>query len=255
MLTTYLISLTNVAGAQSQIVQAKGNYIKYRKGSSGGASTRIRVRSGLSGVSVLLEPGEFMEIAETQSVFYIDNVDNVLALQCEIVIGFGNVGGDRIAGVVDVVDGGASRSRSGLAFGVAGYQSATAGNFSRVQLWNPAGSNRVAVVENILMTSGAGQVCSAWYLINGAALPNLVSVGQPKNATGISVIECRRDVTTSAYGGPAMGVFTVPNTATLPVPLKQSSPVVLSPGAGFLFYGTLLNADMGATFDYYEAPL
>lgn len=153
---------------------------------------------------------------------------------------------DRISGEVSVIDGSRSRALAGGAFTAHLFAPATAGTFSGVQLWNPAGSGKNIVIEQII------SVCPAYSL--GIQLVAVQLAGGIASNTGNKK---------SGGGLPSALATWVNNSAANITPAstfslahgtvcKLVNPYVLTPGYGLNFGAPVLNNDAGAGLEFFE---
>lgn len=166
-----------------------------------------------------------------------------------ILVGFSGMIDDRVTGEVSIIEGGAQRTRSGLAFAVSHFEPGVAGNYGHVQLWNPAGSGKRAVVSELgwdLTATGTVQV-----RMHNAALSTFQTVGKSKRSGGaLSVMEVRsqQDGVGIAGAGTIYGL----SAGTQFFIHKLSEPIVVDPGYGVIVATTLAAAGVRGNFQYFE---
>ncbi|MCL6484930.1 MAG: hypothetical protein I4O49_12305, partial [Janthinobacterium lividum] len=109
----------NLSPGGAQNLDVKGRFFKYRSGTGA-----IRVRASKGGYVDLL-PGQGVRGFDFESLTVADRsgANNVGVL----IVGDFDFQDDRIAGTVDVVDGGRTRTLAGIAFGASAYQAAVPG--------------------------------------------------------------------------------------------------------------------------------
>lgn len=238
-------------------VNAAGRYIKYLSGNNGGGDTTLTVTPGAKGGSkITLKPGQAYRISDaapTPSSWTLANYAGGATILGQVVIGDGRIDDNTFSGVVQTVDGGKARSLAGNAFGVVGYSPAVSGQYSRVQLWNPAGSNTRLVVEYFSLVSSGGPANGGFMQFTNTQLATLASNGISKLSGGAGGVgKCYMDSTAappSTSGESSMIV----NSATA-YQVRLSEPVIITPGWGFMMWGGTLNAVSQMNFEWYEEP-
>lgn len=237
----------NIPVGGSQAIDVAGDRVQFLSATDPFAV--IEVRPNFAQGNITLKPGQGMRFSEQVQRWVVFNKGTV-ALTGMMLIGTGDFIDQRISGTVDVIDGGKARTLGNVAFAGFTYQGAVAAQCGRVQLWNPAGSGKNVVVEQVLTL--AGGVATACHIkLNTAALTTLDQVGQSKKSGGTaSVMELRRDSTATPSAAPMLLAAGMP--ASQLTPYKPVEPVVLIPGYGLLIYGTVVNTDIGASFEWYE---
>lgn len=203
-------------------------------------------REGGSSIGPLLpgqgerEPFNRLQITNTSGV--VNNIRILVADESFV--------DTRIYGSVEVIDGGRATTMAGNAFAGVASQAAVAAQFSHVQLWNPIGSGRNVAVSRVMVGTNTPTPIFAARLFN-TALATLVATGLNKRAAGpASVMELRTESTVALLGGGSFQ-FAWGAQAT-PLILETKEPVILLPGWGLLITNQILNAIVGATFDYTE---
>lgn len=166
-----------------------------------------------------------------------------------LLVSDGNFVDDRITGEVSIIDSQKSRTLSGSAFGGFGYQGAVAAQFSRVQLVNANTTKRIIIEQLAIIT---GPAANAFHLRFGlGALGTLVQTGVGKDTIATSVAQVKTDTTAAASGSTGQ-VFAGSQSASVTSIFVPKTPYILPPSATFTVYGTIANADLGCTFDYWE---
>lgn len=239
------------------VVHAQGRYLKYASGNAGGNDTGLIVTPGGNpGQQILMYPGQAITLASNVRMPDSWNVSCALGqgdISGSVIIGDGRIDDDTLQGVVQVVDGGKQRTLSGNAFAGYGSVGATAGQYARIQLWNPLTNPNRLVVEAVTVLANGGML-AAVLQFNAASLANLQQQGVSKKSGGAaSAASINYDTTAAAIGfpGPMIGMAE-PNPGTQG--FKFSEPVIVLPGAGLVMYSSTLNTTMGASFEWYEEP-
>lgn len=152
---------------------------------------------------------------------------------------------------VSIVDTGFARVIAGQAFLLYGSCAAVAGQFAHVQLFNLATNLRL-VVQQFWVSSG---VAGGFYMTtNSAALAVAGNFGANKLANGVASSSRAYSQNAAARIGSAGYPF-LDTLARSPSVIKPTDPIVLNPGAGLIISHGAVNADIGASFEYYEASI
>ena len=242
MLQTYTFT-----GAGRQI-DAKARFFRYESGGAGGADTSIGVRADGNDLGRYL-PGDEITLPMDAKRWEIAPVSAACA--GIVRLGIGSVRSSRVAGSVEVIDGGKARSLANIA-GVGNVTSgASVGNFSYAQLWNPAGSGWRLIVKSILAgSSTAGELAIRTH---NAALATLQ--GQPVSKLDQNILAGTelRDGTNAALIGQGFLRFFASANSTVSIRLEE--PLVLNPGFGVMATGFLVNRDVSGLFELFREPL
>jgi hypothetical protein len=234
-------------------LSATGRFFRYDRGSAGGADESITVTPANGGGAMVLRPGMSVTLADDNTVWYLGNVAGGGTITGRLVVGGGSVQDSRVSGEVSVIDGAVGRVRAGQAFGANAVADASAGLVSAVQLWNPAGSGRLLVMDQVIAGSNvAGRIV---FQTGNVAMSTLISIvsGNKLAAGASSVAERRLEVSAIPPAFATVGNFLVQAGASEVI--KMESPVVMPPGTGFGVRHFSVNADVVASFQYYELPL
>lgn len=234
----------NLSANGGQVIDVKGRFVKYRSGTG-----PIRVRLSKGGYADLM-PGQGIFDTAFDSLTVNDrtgaqNIGVILA-------GDFDFRDDRITGTVDVVDGGRARTIQGHAFmGYAGVTSAS-GQYSTSQLWNPAGSGKRLVVEQISINCDN----SAPVVISNGTVQCL-----NKRTNGISKRlgyangkgECRYESRATRQVDGYVAVFCQAGST---VNFKPTEPFVIEPGNGLeVFFSGAIVATVTASYEWFEEEL
>lgn len=235
-------------------VQIKANYIKYLDGSAGGLSTRIRVRSDRGGADLTMEPGDSVKLPQDVAQFTVENADGEATIAGVLIAGLGEFNSDRVIGTVSVIDVARDRTMAGVSFLSLVYMAANAASNSMVQLWNPAGSGRRAIVQAI--KAGSDGASGFGVYMTAVALANLYVVNNPINKLAggaVSVLQHRTEYIVGSPAEPQMvGGTVIANDETMWY--RFAAPVILPPGYGLKLWKSSMNQSLTATFDFYEEP-
>jgi len=240
-------------------VHAAGRYIKYVSGNNGGGDCSLIVVPGAGvGGKVVLQPGQAYRIAQdkaTPDSWVLQNATGGATILGKVVIGDGRIDDNSLTGTVQVIDGGKSRTLANTAFSMYASAPAVAGQYARVQLWNPANSGKRLVVETITPLSGSTAESLAT-MFNTVALATLVGAGISKRSSGAASNSGFVYLDSTALAPtPASGdqiCFQMPANANQQYSLKE--PIVLDPGYGLVMWSFVANDALGCTFEWYEEP-
>lgn len=180
-----------VGGAQS--IDVEGDMVRFL--SAVDPFAKIEIRPNFAQGNITLKPGQGFKFSERVKRWVVLNKGTV-PLSGYLMIGSGDFFDQRISGTVDVIDGGKARTLSNQAFGGFAYQANVAAQYTRLQLWNPAGSGKNIVLENVLgLATTTGAAVGHIRLIN-SPLATLSSSGVSKMAGGAaSAMQLRTDTT------------------------------------------------------------
>ncbi|QDW54817.1 hypothetical protein [Burkholderia sp. KBS0801] len=251
---------TAPASGAPQQVNAPGRYLKYVTGNAGGNDTGLIVTpGGKPGSKILLYPGQAITLPPDgtagPNAWTIANAVGQGQIAGSVVIGNGRIDDNTLQGTVAVVDGSKARTMANNAY--VGFTSiaAVSGQFSRVQLWNPA-NNPNRIVLRALLQMGSGNVADSLLLYGQtAALATLGQQGQPKLLGGTaSLASIRSDSTVT---GPTVAaadlLFGLSTTVTI-AGWTPTEPMVIPPGFGLTVWSSITNLGIGAAFEWYEEP-
>jgi hypothetical protein len=233
----------------TQIIEATAQICDFL--SSGSAFDQIEVRPNFMQGVATLKLGQGFDFGQPVDRWLVVNkgatpVNGTVMLS---TAGFRNF---RISGDVNVLDGGKSRTLSGAAFAGYGSIGAVAGQYCRVQLWNPATNPNRLVVENVTVLAN-GSMLAAVIQFNGSQLATAIGAGISKKSGGAnSAATINTDTTATQLVLPALIGMAEQNPGTQG--FKFAEPVVVTPGNGLLVYSSTLNTTMGASFEWYEEP-
>lgn len=161
----------------------------------------------------------------------------------------GGVGSDRVLGEVSVISGEVSRSEAGVSYGGYGEQPAVAANYPHVQLWNPLGSGKNLIVNEVAASSGNGG--QLFLASHNAAIGSLAAyqASAKKFGGSASVAQLRNGALAAFVGTYLFGAWWGPN-ALYTVALTE--PYVIPPGQGLLALNSVVNTTVMCGFQYYE---
>lgn len=238
--------------AQRQL-DAPGTYFYYYSGSAGGADQTITLRGVSSGLRIILKNGQSLRLpadAKPETSWYIGNYANQATIVGTVIVGSGEIQDNRIQGAVEVINGGKNRSLSGSAFAQNAQLSPLAANLSIVQLWNPAGSGKNAILENVVSVSATAT--GFVHQFNAAAVTTLAaSQGKPKllNAVAAPVAQIR---TVQQAGYPGTNIWFSSGPINNQNVWTPNEPLVIPPGVGYCVAPQNVNQDISVSLEWYE---
>lgn len=221
------------AGRYIEVIDAPYAFNLFLSDAAGG-----RVDHALNALSGLFLEGNYAAVDMTNGA----NAQTVTLLVTD-----GRGGSRRQPGVVQVVDGGRARTLANVAGVGSVPASAVIGNFSHVQLWNPAGSGRNVFVRNVVVATAT--VNGFYIRTHNAALTTLI--GNPVSKLNQNILtsyELRSQSNAALLG---QGVLFSATPANTPFPYRFEEPMCLAPGIGLMASGGS-NSDIQATFDFFH---
>lgn len=227
----------------AQVLEVSGSYFTYKNGTG-----PIRVTSS-GGAVVDLLPGQGMSAVKFDrlTVKDLSGAGNVGA----ILAGDGAWRDERIAGTVDVVDGGKARTIAGLAFIGYAYCFSGATKYAHVQLFNPQGSGRNLHVGQVGFYSSTAVAQGIVLGANSTPLDLLERKGANKRIGGAaSVAEVRTKIDVTHLTNSPMAALAKELTT-----LKFLEPIMVPPGWGLILLNAAPGEDIGGTFEYFEEPV
>lgn len=169
--------------------------------------------------------------------------------------GSGDAGSRRTSGLVridgtsnvSVVDGGRLRSLAGNSYAGGAYSNAVAGQYSEVQLWNPAASGKNLFLTQVNFSSSAN---SAIFILSKMTPQANIRAVSNKILGGAAGVGQLRWGSTPTYLGTEFGYSHV--AAFQQNTLKFSDPFIIPPGYGLTIQGSTLDNLIGAAFEFFE---
>lgn len=178
-------------------------------------------------------------------------IDNgALAQSVSAQIAGGGAGSDRVLGEVSVVSGERFRTMAGASFWQSKSLTAAAGNLPHIQLWNPAGSGKRVVIEDI-----GGSVSASLMKIALGSVPLTTLVGNAQNKRlggGLSAAELRTQESVSSIGNDFASFAFEPNIFSV---LKLTSPIILDEGVGLNVKCGATGSTLQANVQFYEESI
>lgn len=245
-----LYDITIAANTTRQL-DAPGSYFYYYAGSAGGADSTITLRGLSSGLRLILKPGQAFRLpkGQTENAWVLTNYAGAATIIGTVLVGDGEVTDNRITGSVEIIDGGKARTlalQSFLAYASCG---GVAANMAHVQLWNPIGSGKNAIVKQAIVNS---TVANSIYLTsyntqlttnNGFATNKKIGA-----ADSVSIIGSQNNPT--ALQTKLFYAFDI--SANQVVSMIFNEPIILPPGTGLTVRGSALASSVVANIDFYE---
>lgn len=245
----------SIAPGQVRTIDVQGSYVYFVSGSAGGADATIALRNETGGDTVLLKPGQALRLRDGMEHvrWVVSNYRGEGTITGVLFMGSGDFRDNRISGSVEVVDGGKSRTLAGAAF--MGYvgASALAPNYPYAQIWNPVGSGKFVVVEQIALWSVVAGALVVTH--DDAARASLGNAGLSKRQGGSApVAEFRYEAMAARH---TTGLTAIAVQANVTELVKFTEPVVLPPGAGLSVFHVenTVNTHVNGTFEWYEENL
>lgn len=186
------------------------------------------------------------------SDFSVIEITSLAAQTIRFAFGSAEAGTRRTAGVVQVIDGGKSRTLTQTAFAGYAFAPLLAANNGHAQLWNPIGSGVKVVCEQVKVFS---QADFSYVSINNAALSNLGYNGKSKlSGAQDGVSEFRWATLPALLVAPLASVSIFSKDANQNNSWVLSNPIILLPGFGLLVANSTQGLTLGTFFEFYEEP-
>ncbi|PJC99798.1 hypothetical protein GQ37_005685 [Janthinobacterium sp. BJB1] len=224
-------------------LEVKGKFFKYRSGAG-----PIRVRASKGGYVDLL-PGQGVRNLDYESLTVVDRsgANNAGVL----VAGDFDFQDDRITGTVDIMDGARTRTLANMAF-LADTALSPGGSYATLQLWNPVGSGKNVMLEQLTISVDAATAISMWDSTAPKLTPGLNP--SPKLLGGASgVARTFSDNPGVAYTGVRNGSLNCQSNGSFIFPMK--GPIVIPPGRGFVVQSGTITTILRCMFEFFEEPL
>lgn len=236
-------------------IDVQGDYVYFLEGSAGGADVTIRLRNQTGADAILLRPGQAYKTGVGgYTKWIIENDKGEGTIVGKLLMGEGAFYDNRISGSVEVIDGGKARTMSGAAcIGLFGAPQG-AGQYSSTQLWNPPGSGKLLVLEQVICVSGVstGFVHAKTNAPLSGAGAQLVkkNFADPTSPTGIARVQASAAPPTNLGG-----VILINSPVNVSSIFRPIEPIVIPPGYGYCIYGQNLNADLTTSYEWYEESI
>jgi hypothetical protein len=247
----------NLAPGAVRRIDAQADYIYYRSGSAGGADAAIEFAPVSGGESIFLYPGQAYRVPNKAGGmgygWTLKNRKGEATIIGVVILGEGQFEDNRISGSVEVIDGGKARTMAGLAFSGAYGAGYTPGNYSRLSLWNPAGSGKNVILEAIALSSGAALTVNLYK--SDAPATGGSSNGQGKLLNGnalVSTAQVIQDSNQPALGSNGTAIWQLAVVANGKDLWKPTEPIVVQPGRALMAWGLTAGADFALSLEWFE---
>lgn len=243
----YDVTLAAAVGA-SQRIDAGGALIKVLTCSFGAIGVKLD-----SGPEIILRPGQGVRMLPGEAFrdVIVRNTEAV-AKSATVFIGDSRFEDSTVSGVVEVMDGGRSRTLANQAF--LGYVGAPAGGGAVpcAQLLNPAASGKRLLVKAMRMSTTAAGTLSitrhAAALAQGPYDPANKRLG---GAT--SSARMYRDLALAAAPGTTIEAMSIGANAVVPIVLQE--PIVIEEAQGLVVSNSVAASTLTACFEFVEESL
>lgn len=244
-----------IAANTSRQLDAPGSYFYYYAGSAGGADTTITLRGISSGLRLILKPGQAFRLpsGDVETSWILTNYANTATIIGTVLVGDGDITDNRVTGSVEVIDGGRNRTLANTTFWGYAYCPAVAGQFSHVQLWNPATNTKRLVVGQITYAINQAASAIGHLTFNSSPLANLNATNPMSKNLGGSVAtgELRTQTSAGWLGTGSLADLYMPGA--LNQTLKLNEPIIVPPGKGLIVdLNVAANIGLSANFEFYE---
>jgi hypothetical protein len=230
-------------------IGSEGTYFRYMKGSAGGADEGLLVKADTGALAAIIYPGQSIRLPETVREWRIENYKNAGTISGIVVIGDGEIQDSQVAGMVSVIDGGKARTLADVAKAGSFWCGQLAGNYSHVQLWNPPGSGKNLIVEQVGIVSDVTTIGISMVLYNTQLTSLYAGAVSKKSGGAVSVSSGYYQTNASQLGG-AANLFLL-NHGNLFIPKE---PIIVTPGYGLVVRGQGMAQGVQGSFEFYEEP-
>lgn len=239
----------SVAIGATLSINSQSTFVYYESASAGGSDTSVKIKTD-TGSEFILKVGQGARMDKSFKSLYLSNNLGQGTIIGNLVLSEGDFVDHRVVGTVDVVDGGKSRTLSGVAFLAYSNMAAAGSNIAHNQLWNPVGSTKNLIVESILVST---QTAQAFRLSRyNVALPSVSGTPQSKCVDGLAASAG----VLLGHGTSLVQLGTILQTiylqANVPLKVEYKEPIVVPPGTGFMTVVSASGTDLPTNFEYYE---
>ncbi|MGC1173121.1 hypothetical protein [Polaromonas sp.] len=169
------------------------------------------------------------------------NIGNVLIADSDFV-------DQRINGDVSVIDGGKNRTVAGGSYMGGGFSTAGVGVYAQLQLWNPAGTGKRLVVNQVQW--GATSATAIFMKEASASIGGALLVIANKMTGGAAgVAQVRAATAGAAMAGYFDCAYVQASSQNV---LEFSDPYVIAPGYGLTLQCSESNKEIGGVFEFFE---
>lgn len=190
-------------------------------------------------------PGDYLRGMEFDAVEIINGpmIQNVT-----VVIASGGAGSDRITGSVEVIDGGKAMTLNNRTFVQSTSAGPVLGEYSMVQLFNPAGSGKNLFLS--AMSISCDQQAAMNLRSYDVQLPTFYGNAKAKKMGGnTSAAEIRTGTNVAALGTLIVGDYVQAYSRVL---FDIDEPIMLPPGTGVYMMSSQKNSTIYGTFEFLE---
>lgn len=183
----------------------------------------------------------------------------VTSAQAQVIkffVGSGDAGTRRTSGVVQIVDGEKARTLAGGMFAGAGAFPASAGNYTLIQLWNPAGTGRNVILSQISFSANASTAVDVYGTPTIAASD--VSADRLANkliGSGRGAAQVRAESNTNPFVFPYGIAYSGFVTASGMVYWTPRGGLVIRPGFGLNVRAAAAGIQISANFEWQEETI
>ncbi|CAJ96104.1 hypothetical protein CMPELA_25695 [Cupriavidus necator] len=242
----------NIPAGGAQAIDVAGDRVQFL--SAADPFAQIEIRPNFAQGNISLKPGQGFRFSEQVTRWVVFNRGSV-ALTGYLMIGSGDFFDQRIAGTVDVIDGGKARTLGGAAFLASFNTIGDATHRPTPQLWNPVGSGKRLVVKTADVSSQTAQAFGMTWKNSAIGSANAACI-VPKKWGAASVAQGREDTTTSPSGeGGLNSIFTSNLAANVIAQKVFQEPITLEPGQGVMWFGTANNTNLTVTAEFFEEAI
>ncbi len=211
--------------------------------------TLIGLDGAIKGVMRNAEASFYLTRGDYQTI----TIESPQAQTLRFAYGSSEAGTRRTAGVVQVVDGGKARTLASNTYLASAASGAAAGLYSHCQIWNPIGSGKNIVIQQVIMgivVSGGGAAAAT---LRPTAAPIATLQASPQSklinaATGVA--QARAEQSAAPLGAAQLAGFSI--QSLVPFVYRMTEPVVLRPGSGLLMAVLQVNTSAELNAELYE---
>ncbi len=220
-----------------------GNYV--RLASISGATSLV-VKCLETGEEVELEAGDDAKLSEFKRLQLSHSAAGEVT--AKLYVGLNTeASSSKVGGAVSIVDDGLARTL-GLSSIIGGDgMTASAGNYSSLQLWVRPESTKKIIVQRVL--ASAAVACDLGISRSSVALANITGSMNYKDFS-TAVAPSNIDIRYEASAAPKAGYF-VQVGAGVPVEFGFTDPIVLVPGTGLIVGSQVVNVGINSLFEGY----
>lgn len=159
---------------------------------------------------------------------------------------------DRITGSVEVIDGGKTRTNSGMAFSSYVGTNGVAGNFTHAQIFNPAGSNKNVILKSFTLS---GDAYSSIYISPvSIELTTFRNLGVSKKSNGDDGV-ARLNVQNNPVVLQSKILMALNVVANAQIIINFQEPLLIVPGTGVNFVNNIPAVSLSANLEFYEEAI